>query len=191
VTDVQSRLAATNSVMAVPDTRYRLDVIAQTVQDVVKSAGGWLFDHRMAGWDVTVAVCEGGDFRPLQILGVDALELNSGSWQERPSPQCLAVAADLFHRNERVRHGVFQALEHGLPEVTVWGEPWPEELHRSIGQVRHRLSNAARVFKSHALAAAHEPGVVSVGDAETFQCGNLARPLAWRRELKRQAANRR
>ena len=172
-----------------PDNRYRLDVIAPNVRDVVKSAGGWLFDHRMAGWDVTVAVWEGGDVRPLQILGVDTLELNSSSWEQRPSPQCLAVAADLFHRNARVRSGVLHAFENGLTEVTLWGEPWPEELHRSIGQVRHRLSNAARVFKAHALAAVHEPAVVAVGDAETFQSGNMAGPLAWRRELKRQVAN--
>jgi hypothetical protein len=168
--------AATKSDLVVPDTRYRLEVIAPNVLDVVKSAGGWLFDHRIAGWDVTVTVCDHGDFRPLQILGVDARELTSTSWEQRPNPQNLAVAADLFHRDERVRHGVFRAFEHGLAEVIVWGGPWPEELHRSIGEVRHRLSSAARVFKSHALAAACDSPFAAVADAETFQCGTIGRP---------------
>jgi hypothetical protein len=174
---------------AVPGTRYRLDVVAPTVLDVVQSAGGWLFDKRMAGWDVTVAVCEPGDFRPLQILGVDALELTSVPLHERPSPQDLAVAAGLFHDDELARHSVFQAFEQGLAEVTLWGEPWPEELHRSNGQVRRRISSAARVFKSHALAAAHGRLVAAVADVEIFQCGTVGGALALRPELRRQVAN--
>ena len=31
------------------DLRYRLDIIAQTVLDVVESAGGWLFDRTNGG----------------------------------------------------------------------------------------------------------------------------------------------
>jgi hypothetical protein len=36
------------------DIRYRLDVAAMSVLEVVTRAGGWLFDRVMAGWDVTV-----------------------------------------------------------------------------------------------------------------------------------------
>ena len=36
--------------------RYRLDVVAANVADVVKFAGGWLVDRVMAGWDVTVLI---------------------------------------------------------------------------------------------------------------------------------------
>src|SRR3546814_1101974 len=36
------------------DMRYRLDVVAPTVAEVVRNAGGWLVDRAMAGWDVTV-----------------------------------------------------------------------------------------------------------------------------------------
>ncbi|WP_166909352.1 hypothetical protein [Mycobacterium sp. DL440] len=161
-----------------PDTRYRLDVIAPNVLDVVKSAGGWLFDHSMAGWDVTVMVCASGDFRPLHILGADALELTSTTWEQRPYPHNLAVAAELLHCDESVRHAVLRAFEHGLGEVTLWGEPWPEELHRIIGGARHRLSRAARVFKAQALGAACDPSSTAVADAEAFQCGTVVRSLA-------------
>jgi hypothetical protein len=180
---------AAKSGPAVPGARYRLDVLAPTVLDVVQSAGGWLFDKRMAGWDVTVAVSEPGDFRPLQILGVDALELTCVPVQERASPQNLAVATGLSHHDELARFSVFQAFEHGLAEVTLWGEPWPEELHRRNGQVRRRISSAARVFKSHALAAAHGRPMAAVADVEIFQCGTAGGAIALRDEPRRQVAN--
>ena len=55
--------------------RYRLDVVAASVVDVVRFAGGWLFDRSMAGWDVTVLVADHPDDRPLQILGAQMLDL--------------------------------------------------------------------------------------------------------------------
>ena len=43
------------------DMRYRLDVVAPSVPEVVKFAGGWLVDRVMAGWDVTVLISAGED----------------------------------------------------------------------------------------------------------------------------------
>ena len=43
----------TSQTSDMPDMRYRLDVVAAGVADVVRFAGGWLFDRAMAGWDVT------------------------------------------------------------------------------------------------------------------------------------------
>src|SRR5439155_14971420 len=57
------------------DMRYRLDVVAADVVDVVKFAGGWLFDRAMAGWDVTVLLVDHPDERPLQILGAHTIDL--------------------------------------------------------------------------------------------------------------------
>ena len=45
--------------------RYQLNVVAGTTEDVVRSAGGWLFDRARAGWDVNVMVVKGGAPRPL------------------------------------------------------------------------------------------------------------------------------
>jgi hypothetical protein len=163
--------------------RYRLDVVASSVADVVRFAGGWLFDRAMAGWDVTVLLTdepvEQPDDRPLQILGAQTLDLESAlaSVQTRPRPQALAVAADLFGCDSRVRQGVLQALDHGATEVTLWGETWPAELDDSVGLVQHRLSMAAQTFKARALAAAGVPET-SIGGAETFRSGTLACPSA-------------
>jgi hypothetical protein len=156
--------------------RYRLDVVAPTVLDAVKFAGGWVYDRVMAGWDVTVLIGDDEDARPLQILGADVRDLESvlASWEERPHPQTIAVAADLFERDDRLRRGVLSALEQGATEVTLWGERLPAELDSSVDSVQHQLSAAARAFKAQALAAANDSDTVTVGDTEPFRCGMMA-----------------
>ena len=158
--------------------RYRLDEVAGSVADVVMFAGGWMYDRVMAGWDVTVLLADDVDERPLRVLGVDTADLDSALalWAERPHPQTVAVAADLFASDERVRRGVRGALEQGMTEVTLWGEHLPAELDDSVGPVEHRLSAAARAFKAQALTAAHERDADLVGETETFRCGVMATP---------------
>jgi hypothetical protein len=156
--------------------RYRLDVVASTVAEAVRFAGGWLFDRVMAGWDVTVIVADRGDDRPLHILGAEALDLEAAIalTGQRPLPQTLAVATDLFRSDPRVREGVLKALNHGLTEVTLWGETWPDELD-NVDSVQHRLSAAARAFKAKALAAAAGTAPSAEG-TESFLSGAMACP---------------
>jgi hypothetical protein len=161
--------------------RYRLHVVAASVADVVRFAGGWLFDRAMAGWDVTVLLIDHPDDRPLKILGARTLDLeealatrNSGA-DSTPRPQALAAAADLFECDQRVRQGVLQALDQGVTEVTLWGETWPSELDDNVGLVQHQLSSAAQIFKAQALAAVSNVQT-SIGRTETFRSGLLAWP---------------
>jgi hypothetical protein len=155
--------------------RYRLDVVAPTVLDAVRFAGGWVYDRVKAGWDVTVLIGGEEDVRPLEILGAQVRDLESvlASWEERPHPQTVAVAGDLFAVDSRVRGHVLNALDQGATEVTLWGESLPAELDDSVDSVHHRLSAAARAFKAQALAAANHPEPV-VGGTETFRCGMMA-----------------
>jgi hypothetical protein len=156
--------------------RYRLDVVAPTVLDAVKSAGGWIYDRAMAGWDVTILIDGDEDVRPLEILGAEVRDLESvlASWQERPHPQTIAVAADLFASDGRVHGHVVKALDQGATEVTLWGDRLPAELNSSVDSVQHKLSAAARAFKAQALAAASDSDVAGVGGTETFRCGMMA-----------------
>jgi hypothetical protein len=156
--------------------RYRLDVVAPSVADVVRSAGGWLVDRVMAGWDVTVLISGYDDLRPLRILGVETADLETAmrDWEERPHPQTVAVAADLFVADERVRDGVLWALDQGLTEVTLWGESWPQELDSTVDAMLHELSAAARAFKAQALAAVGD--VHPVERVEAFRCGVMSCP---------------
>jgi hypothetical protein len=162
---------------ASPLTRYRLDVIAASVGDVVQSAGGWLFDRAMAGWDVNLHIAEPSDARPLQILGIDAHPLDEtlGSPTEWPSGHSVAVAADMFKTHARVRKNAARALERGLTEVTLWGDTWPPEFNSRAEAVQHRLSAAARAFKAHAMSAASLPSV-SIAPTETFRCSRRHPP---------------
>ncbi|WP_428340652.1 hypothetical protein [Mycobacterium sp.] len=150
--------------------RYRLDVVASDVADVVRFAGGWLFDRTMAGWDVTVLVADHADERPLRILGARILDLEYAlaTVGHRPPPQTLAAAADLFGCDSRVRQGVIQALDQGATEVTLWGQTWPAELESHVSLVEYWLSAAAQAFKAQALVAAGL-SPASIGPIETFR----------------------
>jgi hypothetical protein len=162
---------------AATPTRYRLDVVASSVEDVIVSAGGWLFDRAMAGWKVNLLITEPSDARPLEILGISALPLEKAfepvaNW---PPTQAIAVAADVFNSDQRVRGTVVAALDRGLTEVTLWGDSWPPGFHRRADAVQHRLSAAARAFKAHALSAAQLPSG-SITEAEEFRSGSRWTP---------------
>ena len=130
--------------------RYQLNVVGSTTQDVVESAGGWLCDRARAGWDVNVLVADGGDPRPLTILGATAIDLDDGFLSMVRSASrggALAVSTDLLAADARVRDEVVRVLKRGLTQVTVWGRlagrigpsgrpgPAPGELGRTGFQV--------------------------------------------------------
>jgi hypothetical protein len=84
--------------------RYQLNVVASTTEDVVQSAGGWLCDRARAGWDVNVLVVDGGDRRPLEILGATALDLDKGFVPMLSSASrvgAVAVSADVLGAGTR------------------------------------------------------------------------------------------
>jgi hypothetical protein len=161
--------------------RYQLNVVASTTEDVVQSAGGWLCDRARAGWDVNVLVADGGNPRPLAILGATALDLDEGfvsMVRSASRAEALAVSADLLAADIRVREEIIRVLKRGLTEVIVWGTQWPDELGRQADPVQHRVSPAARAFKAHALVAA-DVSTDSVTPTETlFRVGTgTFRPL--------------
>jgi hypothetical protein len=154
--------------------RPRLAVMAPCISEAVRSAGGWLFDQVMAGWDVTVLTADDADARPLQILGVRATDLETVlARQVRGSClQGIAVRTDLYGADARIRRMVSEALDSGLAEVRLWGKGCPGGLDEEAGLVWHRLSFAARAFKAQALAAAAVPGE---GSEETEEFRSAAR----------------
>lgn len=148
---------------------YRLDVVASSAADVVGSIGGWLYDRVCAGWDVHVLLAQQCDHRPLQILGMHAVELDPHilTVSAGCAARGLAVSADMFAADPRIRHEVLAALDRWMTEVTLWQDDWPLNVGHRTAAVQHVLSAAARAFKRHALQAAGVPG--EVGPTETLR----------------------
>jgi hypothetical protein len=145
--------------------------------EVVRFAGGWLFDQVMAGWDVTVLTADPSDSRPLRILGARARDLETMLALPLLGPclQAIAVPADLYGSDARVRRMVLTAFDEGRAEIRFWGDSRPEDLDGRGDPVWHRLSVAARAFKAQALAAAAAPAD-SNEDIEVFRRGEIRRP---------------
>jgi hypothetical protein len=151
--------------------------IAPSVAEAVQYAGGWLFDQVMDGWDVTVLTPDHADPRPLQILGARGSDLEYAltRFTRVACLRTIALRAELYRQDERIRQMVLDNAGDGHAEVRLWGEEWPAVTEPPAGTIRHRLSNAARAFKSHALLAA-QSGVSGrpvgpagpVGETEVF-----------------------
>ncbi len=96
------------------------------------------------------------DHRPLQILGMQAVELDPHILAA--STECaargLAVSADMFAPDARIQREVLAALNRWMTEVTLWHDDWPLNVGHRTTTVQHVLSGAARAFKCHALQAA-------------------------------------
>jgi hypothetical protein len=143
-------------VRTVSHGKYQLDVTACDVADVVRHAGGWLYDRAMAGWDVAVTVTGDCDVTPLRILGVRTERPPTDDDDAGAPPRALALAAsaDALVAAAGLRDDVLRTLKRGVAEVTVWGEGGVDGLDRGVESVEHVLSAAARAFKTHALRAA-------------------------------------
>lgn len=153
---------------AATPTRYRLDVIASQLADVVQHAGGWMFDHVVSGWDVTVLLPECSDPRPVQILGVRVARLNgelvNGGAR---AANTIGACAAFYRGNAGLRRYLGRAINHGS-EVVLWpGEAGGQSVP-AVGQVQHRLTRAACVFKAEALRALNLPRVANA--EERFRC---------------------
>ena len=135
--------------------RYQLCVAARDVGELVDLAGGWICDRVLAGWDVSVAVSEPRDLRPLQILGVTLVtQQRFGLTNAGSGAASIAIAPGIFENDNHIRSEVLEALDQGAIEVTFWGPSIPSDLDGRLDRRQHRLSGAARAFKAHALAAA-------------------------------------
>ncbi|MED5811756.1 hypothetical protein VST63_05230 [Mycolicibacterium sp. 050232] len=147
--------------------QYELNVVAVDAADTVASIGGWLFDRAMAGWQVNVAVEEGGDGSALRILGLKAVGLNA-LWRSVESDS-VAITAIGTSRVESGDHGL--TLRDPVGDVVFFGSRAPDGFEGQIQRVQYCPTAAALAFKAHALAiAGADPGLT--GGVETlFRCG--------------------
>ena len=100
----------------------------------------------------------------MRALDAEALPALTAS-----SSQSLAVSAQAFTADARVREKVLASLGDRLTEVALWGDGWPLGVNRAMTRAQHVLSAAARRFKGYALAAAGIP-CDSVDPTEMLLC---------------------
>jgi hypothetical protein len=156
-----------------------LRVMAPTVADVVRSAGGLVFDRVRLGWRVVVvvpgdAVPGDEDTRALRVLGVEVGDHSADPADPADPPTALAAAGTLYEGDPVTRSEVDAALATKSTEVIAWGPA--EDLAGDRSAVSYQLSRAAQVFKAHALAAA---GVVEpVQPTEAFWTSCAAHVIA-------------
>ncbi|MQY29324.1 hypothetical protein [Nocardia aurantia] len=129
--------------------RHRLVVVAHDPEQVVRYAGGWLFDQVMAGWMVYALVAERGNRRSLRILGTQVAGLHRLDVALEPGPQALAVDAALYRADPQVRDLVGAARDRGRTEVRLWNAGHSADQD----PFEYRLSSAAMAFKAQALVA--------------------------------------
>jgi hypothetical protein len=154
--------------------RHEMTVVAASVADVVGSTGGWLYDRRMAGWQVNVLVADRVGERALRILGADVLDLSADLEAISDDPDraaTLAVAADVYATDGRVRRFV-STSDRRRAEVALWGDTG--SFGENVSAVSYRLSAAAKAFKAQALLAAGVANGSVAAEEPLFRCGVTA-----------------
>lgn len=195
-----SRMAANHAPEArsrVKVTRYQIAIVAESVDDLVSSIGGWLFDHILAGWVVTSIRISGRkleehELRPLTILGYrPRLEVVRGglpAQRNRAPRQLVAVSSAAAEHDERLRARLHRSLNNKGAEIVLWGRDVTPLLGEGLSLTGFRLSTAARVFKAEALRASSLP-VEDPADTEYMYRNVTQMPAAQARAvaLNRQA----
>ncbi|MET8655038.1 hypothetical protein [Nocardia aurea] len=142
---------------------HRAIVVAPESLAAVRDLGGWIFDITAAGWQVAVVTPDLDHQNSLRILGVSALDLKQALSKgiRTLEPDHLAVATELYNREEKLRDTVVRSLRQTDSVTTLWGSDLPSELNGMATVRPHRPSSAALAFKTAAIHAAGYPDEIS------------------------------
>jgi hypothetical protein len=135
--------------------RPQLAVIAASMGEAVLSVGGWVFDQTLGGWDAVILTADHANVRAALILGARACSLEAALADTTPNAglKTVAVQAELYGRDPRVRRMVLDLLHASQAEVRFWGDLPLTELEGTARPERHLPSLAAQAFKAQAITA--------------------------------------
>ena len=148
--------------------RYYVHVLGFGCSDVATAAGGWILDHLLAGWGVTVWLQDCNDTRPLEILGVLPRDLSAAlppTGGNDVAGEVILRSSEYF-KDSHLRARLFEALGASPSDCVVWVHAASLDSDIPSGRVPHRLSRVAATFKLHALAALGTD--IEVSSDETF-----------------------
>ncbi len=139
-----------------PATRRQLAILALESSDVVRMAGGLIFDRVRAGWDVQVYLTDprrtSGAGHPGRSRVPRAAQLQH--WARQSARH--RGGSDIYAHAPRLRRVFATHARRHQAEFAIWGGSDDGGAYTRPGwsRVEHRLSQAARAFKPHALVAA-------------------------------------
>ncbi|TDO15106.1 hypothetical protein EV580_3247 [Mycobacterium sp. BK086] len=158
-------------------TRFRMDLVSETVADAVEHAGGLICDRSLTGWDVRVfavhddAECE----LSLRILGATRAEGLSPDPAADTLLRSVLVSDSLYRTDDAIKRWVDKAIDNPSIEVLAWDAGRP-----NARGVEIPVSRATRFFLDQARTAA---GLESVAITSELLC-------QWRTGRMRQAPRR-
>jgi len=137
---------------------YRLEVFTSSVHEVVTEAGGWIVDHVLAGWTVTVITDAADDTaRAVKILGCQ-VNLRSALLDPTSArPYGIALTSTLCAADRDPQTWIVEALGLQASETSLSGVRRSRLRDAVPNPVTHCPSSAAQAFKAHSLAAVGLP----------------------------------
>ncbi|MFY9919516.1 MAG: hypothetical protein WAL26_14100, partial [Mycobacterium sp.] len=135
--------------------RYHLHAIAPASAEAVAVAGGWLLDHALAGWRVTVWLQDCDDAQPFRILGATPRDLRA-AWQRfevDDDASGVILRSSEYCHDYRLRTRLLDALDASPTDSIVWLHTSPPDEGTPFKRIDHRLSRTALIFKDYAIAA--------------------------------------
>jgi hypothetical protein len=148
-------------------------VVGPSADDVVATAGGYMYDYARAGWDIIAACDDAVQSNALLVLGVTPVDLNAVLKRD-PVPEMDRWSSARTLNTHRAILGVLRGVSRDpLLDVQVFRSIPPRSGGAASGHMHHRLSTAARAFKQHALRSSQEP-VPIVNPTETFRVRTIS-----------------
>lgn len=143
-------------------------VVGPSVDDVVATVGGYMYDYARAGWDIIAACDDAIQSTALLVLGVTPVDLGAVLKRE-PVPGLDRSSSAHTPITHRAILGVLRGVSRNpVLGVQVFQSVAPGSGNVVPGQMHHHLSTAGRAFKQHALRYVQEP-VPIVDPTETFR----------------------
>ena len=147
--------------------------VAATIEDVVKFAGGLIYDRVATGWDVAVHAQDASGEQSLRVLGASRLKRLSALTATRDGdpgwPDTVVVEAAFYERDPSVRRYVKQVrLNNALAQVVFCGVAVEKAKPGRDGALSYQLSAAANAFKLRALSCLDTSPEVAFPSAEIF-----------------------
>lgn len=130
----------------------RVALVGESVFDVVRHAGGWIYDQTALGCHATVIAADDSNATSLAVLGARFAALEEARRQiNGPWPHVLLIASSLYRCDRAVSAAVDEIGRRRFTTVFFFGTDVSTGTNTPIERVVYELSSATMAFKKCAL----------------------------------------